>query len=486
MHKRLTSLRSDAVPRLVREITVRDTLVIGSAITSLVLSGHKAVTAAITYDEAYTYLRFAGQPISGILSDYHAPNNHILHTVLVHLSTGLYGNATWAIRLPAFLGGFAFLTAVVALSRRCPEPARSFWPIAVALTPMVMEFNALARGYSLGAASCLWALWLLIRIDARLPDTNRRFRYLVIVGALLGLSMAFVPTYAIFSVGAVAASLIVRAVQRSGMTIRQLALDGAALIVGSFPVVGVTYARIDMEPGNWMWGYAEGAEAIRAFWLGTLELARSTGSKPAYLLTAVAIAALVLSVFLAVRKHDSASLTILLAGVASFATLVALRSTIVNLWPFARILILFVPLLAFPFFHVLSAIPDRLRAVSVGIGIIMVSYLGFWTATHWSGTYYPDWHDNAGVPKAVEAIQEDLRDDDGVLRIAHPWQLDVPILYILERRDLDGWQLVPGDDPTADYRIVRAGEITSDAGLIIYKDPVADIRVLRLEAAHPR
>lgn len=486
MHKRLTSLRSAAVPRLVREVTVRDALVIGSVIASLVLSGHKAVTAAITYDEAYTYLRFAGQPISGILSDYHVPNNHILHTILVHVSTGLYGNAVWAIRLPAFLGGVAFLTAVVALSRRCPEPARSLWPIAVALTPMVIEFNALARGYSLGAASCLWALWLLIRIDMRLPDAKRRFRNLVIVGALLGLSMAFVPTYAIFSVGVVAASLIVRAVQRSAVTIRQLALDGAALLVGSFPVVGVTYARIDIEPGTWPWGYPAGSEALRAFWSGTLELARSTVSKPAYLLTAVAIAALSLSISVAVRKRDSTSLTILLAGVASFATLVALRSTIINQWPFARTLILFVPLLAFPFFYVLSAIPDHLRAVSVGIGIIMVSYLGFWTATHWSGTYYPDWRDNAGVPKAVEAIQEDLPDDDGVLRVAHPWQLDVPILYILERRDLDGWQLVPGDDPTADYRIVRAGEIVSDVGLIIYTDPVADIRVLRLEAALPR
>jgi hypothetical protein len=59
------------------------------------------------HDEAYTVTVFANQPLWGALSDYHLPNNHLFHTLLVHLTYSLFGYSQWAVRLPALLAGIA-------------------------------------------------------------------------------------------------------------------------------------------------------------------------------------------------------------------------------------------------------------------------------------------------------------------------------------------------------------------------------------------
>ena len=53
------------------------------------------------HDEAYTYLHYARAPLSVALSDYTYPNNHLFHTLLVWISTRVFGNSEVAIRLPA-------------------------------------------------------------------------------------------------------------------------------------------------------------------------------------------------------------------------------------------------------------------------------------------------------------------------------------------------------------------------------------------------
>ncbi|HUN81382.1 MAG TPA: hypothetical protein VMV81_07710, partial [Phycisphaerae bacterium] len=117
---------------------------------SFAFSAYKAATAPITYDEAYTYLRFAGQSSSRILKDYHVPNNHIFHTLLVHYSTRVFGDSLFAIRLPALCGAAIFLTSIWRIGRFLPRPVGDLWAVCSALTPALIDFNSLARGYSLG------------------------------------------------------------------------------------------------------------------------------------------------------------------------------------------------------------------------------------------------------------------------------------------------------------------------------------------------
>ena len=66
----------------------------------------------VTYDEAYTYVAFASRSLWAIVSDYSLPNNHILHSILVHLSTQIVGNHPWAIRIPALVAGLGIIWMV--------------------------------------------------------------------------------------------------------------------------------------------------------------------------------------------------------------------------------------------------------------------------------------------------------------------------------------------------------------------------------------
>src|SRR3972149_965217 len=58
------------------------------------------VNRLIEYDEAYTVMAFAHSPFRILVSDYHVPNNHIFHTILVRIVVLLLGSQPWQIRLP--------------------------------------------------------------------------------------------------------------------------------------------------------------------------------------------------------------------------------------------------------------------------------------------------------------------------------------------------------------------------------------------------
>src|SRR5205085_519782 len=53
------------------------------------------------YDEAVTHGGYAANPIYLLLCKYDFPNNHVFHSLCVHLTCRLFGDDPWAIRLPA-------------------------------------------------------------------------------------------------------------------------------------------------------------------------------------------------------------------------------------------------------------------------------------------------------------------------------------------------------------------------------------------------
>src|ERR1051325_8550618 len=63
------------------------------------------INQSIAYDEAYTFIQYASKPFKYILADYSAPNNHILHTILMGIAFRLFGGQAWVLRLPAFIAG---------------------------------------------------------------------------------------------------------------------------------------------------------------------------------------------------------------------------------------------------------------------------------------------------------------------------------------------------------------------------------------------
>jgi 4-amino-4-deoxy-L-arabinose transferase-like glycosyltransferase len=120
------------------------------------------------YDESVTYLEFAAQPWSMALGSYLYPNNHVFHTALVKLSTSVFGNAPWAIRLPAFLFGVATIVLTAIVGRRLvgAGPAMIGAAIVAASGPMVL-FSTNARGYTLICVATLLLVQLLLDLRER-------------------------------------------------------------------------------------------------------------------------------------------------------------------------------------------------------------------------------------------------------------------------------------------------------------------------------
>ena len=102
------------------------------------------------FDESYTYLQYASQPLYVTVSKYDAPNNHVLHSVLVWFATRLGGNSPEVIRCPAFVCGV--LTAMLAAwwgSRRGGRWVGVVAGCVAAMSSILVEYSVNARGYTL-------------------------------------------------------------------------------------------------------------------------------------------------------------------------------------------------------------------------------------------------------------------------------------------------------------------------------------------------
>src|SRR5262245_2123319 len=117
------------------------------------------------YDESITYLLFVRRPWADALSLYTYPNNHVFHTLLAKASVTVFGDAPWAIRLPAFLAGVLVVPATYAAARALYGARAALVAAAIVAASGALTLYATnARGYSL----VVLAFLLLVVIGARL------------------------------------------------------------------------------------------------------------------------------------------------------------------------------------------------------------------------------------------------------------------------------------------------------------------------------
>lgn len=137
------------------------------------------------FDEAYTYLYFASQSWTRIVSDYSLPNNHILHSLLVHFCVRLWGNAPAVIRLPSLLAGIAVIPATYAAGRCFVDEPSALLAAGLVSTSTALTLYATdARGYSL---VCLCFLALLVLAQYIAHSRNIAAWTLFVLFAVIGL-----------------------------------------------------------------------------------------------------------------------------------------------------------------------------------------------------------------------------------------------------------------------------------------------------------
>lgn len=101
------------------------------------------------HDEVFTLIEFVRPPLGRILTDYSSDNQHLLFSVLAHLSIRVFGESAAALRLPAVLLGLASLWATLRLGRLVSGHLQAL-PAAALLTFSYHHvwFCQNARGYT--------------------------------------------------------------------------------------------------------------------------------------------------------------------------------------------------------------------------------------------------------------------------------------------------------------------------------------------------
>lgn len=150
------------------------------------------------YDESGTFVHYASQPLYIGWTTYTAPNNHLLNTVLVHVSTALFGDAPWAIRLPALLAGVllvpaTYLAGRLLYGRDSPLLAAAL----VATSSVLIEYSTNARGYT--AVALIFVMLLALGTYLARSSSSAAWSAFALLAAL---GFFAVPTF-LYAFGAV-------------------------------------------------------------------------------------------------------------------------------------------------------------------------------------------------------------------------------------------------------------------------------------------
>ncbi len=140
------------------------------------------------FDEIVTVQLYVRSPLHEIIQRYEAANNHVLNSLLAHLSAAIFGEQPWAIRLPSILFGIAGVWAFFFL-------ARQLWTKQIALLGALMfaasyhhvYYTQNARGYSAFVFFALLATGMLLRLLSADPAKPTRWWYGAAYAGAIGL-----------------------------------------------------------------------------------------------------------------------------------------------------------------------------------------------------------------------------------------------------------------------------------------------------------
>ena len=100
----------------------------------------------IRLDKSATFLNYVNKGW-GQVFNYTAPNNHVLNTILIKLTTTLWGGHPFVIRLPALLFGTASIPLIYFVCKKLGGGGY-LAALIIAVHPYCILFSTNARGYS--------------------------------------------------------------------------------------------------------------------------------------------------------------------------------------------------------------------------------------------------------------------------------------------------------------------------------------------------
>jgi hypothetical protein len=388
---------------------------LGLALTAMTLRVFKATVAPLTYDEAYSYLRFARLPVLGIFTDYHAPNNHLLHTLAMKL-VSVVGIEGLLLRLPSLVGSLLFVGALLLILPRLFGVGQALGLYAILVFhPMLVDFGSLARGYSQGLGFTMVAIALLV---GRPGETPRGHFLAASVASFL--AVASVPVF-VNPIAALFIAVAVVAVWKRHWTQLRRALTWLWIPAPLLTVFWYSGILGSAEPSSWKWGHRGFWDAATSLWSRGLALNLPTS-------VAIALSGVVLLLVTAslVRRRWSEGAILLAVASALIPCFLALEHHVFGiLYPFARSLIYVVPLIFVTVAYALSGAWSGPRAAAWSVVSVVACA---WFLAQYSPTYTHPWEHNVPVKRALEVLSEDPEP-----RICYSWVNNVVFEYYRER-----------------------------------------------------
>ena len=137
-----------------------------TGILLLTYSTLRAVKVPMTIDEATTFLVYVQCPLKDVFLNIPVnTNNHFLSTLLIRLSTWIFGDFDFSVRLPSLIGHALYIIfsfkLIQAISTRTIVIIGGI--VLLHLNPYFMDFFGLARGYSLSWGFMMASMYYLYR-----------------------------------------------------------------------------------------------------------------------------------------------------------------------------------------------------------------------------------------------------------------------------------------------------------------------------------
>jgi hypothetical protein len=220
-----------------------------AAAFALVWSVLRAAQQAITLDEADTYLWFGSREAKFIW--YPFPNNHVLNSLLIWLSTHVFGVSALTVRLPALLGAALYISVAYFLCRAITDRFALQFATLICLVynPFVLDFFAAARGYSLANAFLMAALaipvWHTRAGRKSVPVSSALASAAIGLSFASNLSFAFVDSAALLVV-------VIWAIRRRGLN-SMLRIIGCCTLPALVVSLGMCGYPIAHYPRNELW-----------------------------------------------------------------------------------------------------------------------------------------------------------------------------------------------------------------------------------------
>ena len=471
------------------------------------LTSYRAATQSIVHDEAYTWQLYLASPVASLFEHYDA-NHHFLATLLMRLSTELFGYSELAMRLPALLAAaWYFHTAWRLSAVVLGGGGVSFLCLGLLCgNPLILDFLVAARGYGLALACLPYALCqVVLALGKPEPESGK-----ALAKAGAALSLAVMANLTFLLPAAAAAALLLWRLRERGKT-RQAASPakkrgmkppgwGAEAFrflapVGALAVVFFLAAPLHRARGE---HFYTGAQSILDSLRSLMAPAFSYQSGLAGLWDGTSwrgrlmvAGALVVTVLVAAgwymgRKRTPRAareeMMWFAAGTALGAALLALFLRLAAAFPYPaeRTGIYFYPLATMSCACLCQALLEGKRAVHIaGMAMaVLGAAAGVAFAAQWTASSFYLWRYDADSRAILEYIGEQHRGKPGVARIGAPWQFEPSFNFYRETRRYAWMRAVDrsGARGQFDYYVLPPDEMSLEKELalrVIRRFPVS-------------